>query len=149
MTLLSLDVSTNVTGWAVFKDEQLLDFGEIKLKRNDESTLDLFNRLTEIIKQYSPTQATIEDIFCMNKVTFKRLAEFRGVIILLCQYVGLPLTKNLNASTVRKRVFGNAKITKQEIAQRLSVNFGQDLVTKGFDAADAIALGLATLGKVA
>lgn len=63
--ILSLDMSTTCTGWAVFKDENLEDYGKIIPNKDKEWQLRLQETAAEIksiIIKYQPYKIIAEDV---------------------------------------------------------------------------------------
>lgn len=146
MRLLSIDCSSAVTGWSIFEEQRLVAFGEIDLKKSKDKILDLYNAIREVIIRHRPTKGIIESTFLgPNVKTLKTLEQHRGVCILVMAQYQLEYHE-LGAAQVRKAVFGNGKIKKDEVAHLLSQHFNENLFTTGYDTSDSIALGCAYLG---
>lgn len=103
--LLALDQSSRITGWAVFKDGKLSDYGKFNYEAYpiEERLYKIRNKVAELIQQYEITEVILEDIQMQNNVvnnvqTFKVLAEVFGVISELCVERKVPQTAAL-AST--------------------------------------------------
>jgi crossover junction endodeoxyribonuclease RuvC len=152
MRVLALDISSACCGWSILDSGapgtgDLVAAGEVVLKKSDNTTLDLFNAVGNIIREYRPTDAVLEDTFLgPNVKTLKVLNQYHGVCILACVSAGLKKPDYLGAAQVRKAVFGSGKMEKADICKRLSHHFSRDLTTKGFDLADALALACAHVG---
>lgn len=83
MKTLSLDQSTNITGWSIFKDGKLKGCGYYLAqgKHSIEKINDTENFLIDMIKTHNPDMIIIEDIQYQNNIhTFKVLAELLGVL---------------------------------------------------------------------
>lgn len=101
MKILALDQSSRVTGWSVFTDGGLLEYGKF-----DASTVgtDFGKRLTYIqqkisslIKQHNIEHVVFEEIQLQNTVgnnvvTFKTLAYVQAAIIILLHELNIPYT---------------------------------------------------------
>lgn len=99
MKLLALDQSSRVTGWSVFADGALVEYGKF-----DASTVgtDFGSRLTYIqkkvsalIEQYKIDYVVFEEIQLQNTVgnnvqTFKALAYVQASIIILLHNLNIP-----------------------------------------------------------
>lgn len=145
--ILALDTSSKVTGWSVVDSDgeelSLILFGELKMPKGHEAYVFLFNEISALIDIFKPAKVVIEDTYLSNTKTLKVLERIRGVAILACVNAGVKHIEQLNASTVRKRVFGDGKITKEDACTKLSDYFKKYLATKGYDQSDSIALAVA------
>ena len=140
---LAIDASSVNTGWSILEDNDLIVFGEIRLNPKRDKHLQLFNALLGIIQEHKPASAVLEATFMRNVLTLKTLERMRGVAILACTFSGITDIQEFNASSVRKRVFGNGALKKEEVCKLLSAHFKTELKTKGYDASDSVALGCA------
>lgn len=78
---MGIDGSTSSTGWAIFKNKELIDYGIIKPKGGDWRSR-LFNEgvyIDEIIKKYSPEKIYMEDVPLDSKGGLKTLVVLGGV----------------------------------------------------------------------
>ena len=50
MKVLGIDNSTNVNGFAVIEDGELIDYGVIELKKDCPSDFDYMQRISELVK---------------------------------------------------------------------------------------------------
>jgi Holliday junction resolvasome RuvABC endonuclease subunit len=83
MIVLSLDISTNSTGWAVYDTIQntFLDLGSFDYKRIDPYA-SLSRDLESIVRQFNVDEIVAEDCFCgPNVETFKVLSRMQGVLM--------------------------------------------------------------------
>lgn len=62
--IMGLDASTTSTGWAILKENELIDYGCIKPKGNDwrERLVNEGPELTEIIEKYKPYKIYMENV---------------------------------------------------------------------------------------
>lgn len=84
MIILSLDISSVSTGYAVFRKGRLLKSkcGKITIDKKLSLGLRLNRfeeRFCELLGQVDPDIVIIEDIYLKNAITFKVLAYFHGV----------------------------------------------------------------------
>lgn len=86
--VLALDQSTTATGWALFENSELEDYGSYKPSGNREVRIEktrywLKEKLEEIVKQENiELHLVLEDIQMQGNVeTFKSLAHLQGVLI--------------------------------------------------------------------
>ena len=99
MKILALDQSTRVTGWAVFADDTLQEYGKFDA---ENAGADIGKRLTYIrekvkalIDKYGIQKILIEEIQLQNTVgnnvvTYKKLAYVQAVLIQMLDELKLP-----------------------------------------------------------
>lgn len=99
MKILALDQSTRVTGWAVFADDALQEYGKFDA---ENAGADIGKRLTYIrekvralIDKYDIQKILIEEIQLQNTVgnnvvTYKKLAYVQAVLIQMFDELKLP-----------------------------------------------------------
>ena len=99
MKILALDQSTRVTGWAVFADGSLQEYGKFDA---ENAGADIGKRLTYIrekvralIDKYDIQKILIEEIQLQNTVgnnvvTYKKLAYVQAVLIQMFDELKLP-----------------------------------------------------------
>lgn len=99
MKILALDQSTRVTGWAVFADDALQEYGKFDA---ENAGADIGKRLTYIrekvkalIDKYNIQKILIEEIQLQNTVgnnvvTYKKLAYVQAIIIQLLDEINIP-----------------------------------------------------------
>lgn len=84
MRIIAFDQATNITGWCIFDNKKLLNYGIIdtsKFKSVDEKISKQKKEIQKLIKKYKPELFAIEDIqYQQNQYTYKILAELLGVI---------------------------------------------------------------------
>ena len=94
-TILALDQSTRVSGWAIFTDNKLVDFGHWTEDSKDlgKRIYNIINYTRELINKYNPDIIFIENIQ-MEKTkigvdTFQKLAWVQGALISLFEQLGI------------------------------------------------------------
>lgn len=87
MTVCGIDASTSCTGWSIFIDGQLIEYGAIKPKGDDwrDRIMALTMDVTHVFKQYHPSILYIEDIpLKKGSLTIEKLGAVQGAILALC-----------------------------------------------------------------
>lgn len=148
-TLLSFDQASKTTGWAVFKDGKLQDYGKFTLEdENIGVRLMKFRiKVEELIDTYSPDEVVFEDIQEQNNIlTFKVLAQVQGVMMELLNFLKIPYTIIL-ASTWKSTlgIKGKTRPEQKRNAQQYVLNHYEVKATQ--DESDAICIGTAHLKK--
>ena len=99
MRILALDQASRISGWAIFEDDNLLEYGKIDLNNIADIGTRLHclrDMIQEFIKEYNINKVILEDIYMdgqrVNNVqTFKILAEVFGVLYELCVELNIPV----------------------------------------------------------
>lgn len=99
MKILALDQSSRVSGWAVFDDGELIEYGKIDLSKESqigERLHKLRQLIFNMIKELNIDKVILEDIYMdgqkINNIqTFKVLAEVFGVLFELCIDLNIPV----------------------------------------------------------
>lgn len=153
-TMLALDQSSQTSGWAIFKDGELFNYGKFTVSdQNIGIRLHLIKtKIEELIDDYDVDELIYEDIYLdgqrVNNVqTFKVLAEVFGVVSELAVSRQLPHQAVLAGTW--KSILGIKGKTRAE-QKRNAQAFVESRIGKKptQDEADAICIGLAyTLGS--
>lgn len=131
MKIIGVDPSTIRVGWAVLVAESgdiwRVGSGVFALKGGSREArlFDLMNRLREVVQDYEPVQAAIEEGYvggAFGKINFKAnlaLAEARGVAkaVLWPQVSGIL---GLAPSSIKKMVTGKGNAQKQTVGRAVS-----------------------------
>lgn len=83
MRILAFDQASRTSGYAVFDDDKLVDYGKFTFEDVDFGMrlLRIRERVDKLIEKYQPNKVYFEDIQLQDNVeTFKKLAEVFGVI---------------------------------------------------------------------
>lgn len=95
--LLALDQSSQTSGYSVFTDGKLTDYGKFTFSDSDVGArlTKIRNKVIQLLDQYNITNVAFEDIQLQanrgnNVVTFKTLAEVYGVIHQLLDEKQIP-----------------------------------------------------------
>lgn len=137
--VLSLDMAVHcgyynpIIGWGT------LDTTETH-RNNHQQHKQFHDQLVEWITQNDIKQVVAEDftVFASgNIVSIKKLCEYRGVLLYVCDELNLPEPVFINCAEAKRWLTGNGKADKQQMISMVRRRFGID--TKGDDnAADAI-----------
>lgn len=154
--ILALDQATQISGWAIFDNEELLKFGKL----NIDSGLDKVERISAVrswlmsmIDTVNPDLIVMEDIqlqdlsgkqgssYEIGVNTFKALAELLGTLSVTCFENNVPY-KIVHSATWRGKtgVRGRTRTDKKRSAQLLVKKLYDVSVSE--DEADAICIGI-------
>lgn len=150
MIIMGLDISTQATGWSVFNDNQLMDYGVILA-----SSTNVYNRiekitaeLEELVKKYSPNYILAEEplpVFSGHNInTYRMLTFCHGSICLMLNRYRLDM--HLSTSSAWRKKVGiktgrnvtRTELKKQSIAKAKEL-FNID--TKSDDLAEGVLIG--------
>lgn len=146
--VLALDQSSKVTGYAVFEDGALRDYGHFTCSDNDIAIrlMHIRQQVEQLIDKYNITEMVIEDIQLQegvgnNVATFKLLAEVFGVI------TELSAEKDISTAAVLAVKWKNGlkfktrhrEEQKREAQQTVELLFNKKATQ---DEADAVCIGI-------
>ena len=90
MIYLSLDQAARVTGWAVFDNKTLKEYGTFSIKSSlpmEQRLAQFWQELNELKNKFEPNYIFFEDIQNQhNNETYKKLAYIQAAIILWCYF---------------------------------------------------------------
>lgn len=144
--LLALDQASLTSGFAVFKDDQLFDYGKFTFSDTDlaERLVKIRNKVIELIDFYEITEVAFEDIQMQGNVnnvqTFKVLAEVYGVILELLQELEMKYV--IVPSSTWKSTLGIRGKARQEQKKNAQLYVLEKYGVKAIqDVCDAICIG--------
>jgi len=100
-----------------------------------------------IIKKYQPALVSIEEIFFVQSTTTAlKVAEVRGVLMLLAAEAHVPIIQ-VKPMEVKMALTGYGKADKRQMQNMVKTVFGLSSIPKPDDAADALAIAWAAIGR--
>lgn len=147
MRILGIDPGLRTLGWGVIDAEGTrlshVANGHCHSDGDDlgERLLSLHNQITEIIAEFTPGQAAIEQTF-VNKdgAGTLKLGQARGVALLTLAKAGLPVGEYA-PNRVKKTVVGVGHAEKEQVMHMVKLQL-PGCAPKGADAADALAIAI-------
>ena len=147
--ILGVDPGTNFLGYAVIEVKKnkisLLTIGVVSMKHLASHQLKLkkiFERLQEIIRNYSPDEMSIEAPFYGKNVqSMLKLGRAQGVAIAAGITVGVHITEYA-PKKIKQSITGNGNASKKQVAAMLVNILDQKLDTKYLDSTDALAAAI-------
>jgi crossover junction endodeoxyribonuclease RuvC len=147
--ILGIDPGSQKTGWGVVdfdgSTRQLLhvDNGVIRLEKGElpKRVTELSRRLHQVLEEYRPEEAAIEDIF-VNKGPRSAitLGQARGAALATVGLCGINAS-SYATTQVKSRVTGRGRASKEQVAEAVRILLG--LKEQPFeDAADALAVSI-------
>lgn len=144
--ILALDQSSRITGYAIFKDGELIDSGTFVTSDDfiPNRLVQIRNKINEIINTYNIDKILLEDIQMQNQVnnvaTYKILAEVLGVLEELCA------ERNISHEIIHSQTWksgllikGRDRSAQKKNAQNYVINTYNKKVSQ--DESDAICIG--------
>ena len=152
MRILGIDPGLATTGWAVVdfdKDNKPcpVDYGAITTMKGlsvSERLVEIHRDINELIKKFKPEYAGVETLlFCNNAKTAIAVGEARGVVLLALENNHIPI-KEFTPLQVKSSITGYGKADKKQVQENVRVLCNLESIPKPDDAADAIAIAIAT-----
>lgn len=150
MRIIGIDPGTGRTGYGIIDitDGELLPvvYGVISTKPKTPMARRLqiiYEDVTELIEEYQPDEAGIEELFFGRNVTTAiTVGQARGVILLALQNAGLPIGE-YQPARIKEAVsgYGNADKKQMQMMVRNLLNLKE--TPKPDDAADGLAVAIA------
>lgn len=114
-----------------------------KKSTQDKRLAKIFEEVVVLIKKHKPKYLAIETLFfSVNKKTAIKVAEARGIIMLLAGLYKLELVE-LSPQEVKVSMTGSGGADKKQLQKMVSITLGVNTKDKLDDEIDAIALGFA------
>ena len=114
-----------------FKDEPM----PVRLKH-------LYSRLMEVIAEYEPEEASIEQLYFQNNAkTAIFVGEARGVAVLACANSGLSIYE-YTPMEIKTSVSGYGKADKRQVQEMVKTILGFEEIIKPDDTSDALAAAI-------
>lgn len=152
MRILGIDPGLATTGWAIVDFDSKgnpcpVDYGAILTPKGltvSARLEEIYVDLKSLIKKFKPELAGVETlIFCNNLKTAISVGEARGVVLLALQEGNLPI-KEFTPLQVKSAVTGYGKATKRQVQENIKMLCNLEEIPKPDDAADAIAVAIAS-----
>jgi len=151
MIIVGVDPGTSRTGFAIVKytrgEAKIIDFGCWELSEFDNLTrLDkIFRNLDRLLKDQKPDLLGIEELFFFkNAKTVMKISEARGIILLAAKRNKVKIIE-LTPLQIKQYMTGYGRAEKKQIQQLVKSYFNLDKIPKPDDAADALAICIASI----
>jgi crossover junction endodeoxyribonuclease RuvC len=157
MRVLGIDCGGQYTGYGVV--EQLPDggllyvaCGAIRLETRDPLAVRLlrvYEQLRQIIEQFAPEIAAIEDVFyAVNAKSALKLGQVRGVAMMTAAQCGLPVV-GYAPLAIKSAVVGYGRAEKRQVQEMVTRLLCLSAAPEPADAADALAIAICHLHTAA
>ncbi len=145
--IIGIDPGSRCTGygiiWTSGSQQGLITHGFIACKQKElnQRLYHIYQNLSQIIAQYQPDEAAIEQVFtCINHQSALKLGQARGAALTVTAKYALP-TAEYSARQVKKSVVGYGAANKTQI-QHMIRSLLKLTENPQADAADALAIAL-------
>ncbi|BAP54810.1 crossover junction endodeoxyribonuclease RuvC [Thioploca ingrica] len=147
MRILGIDPGSRRTGFGVIEVQQqrliYLSSGGINLRSTalPSRLQEIYTGITQIIEQYQPTIAAIEQVFIHRNVAAAlKLGQARGVAIVAAVQAGLDLYEYA-PTQIKQAVVGHGHAEKVQVQHMVKVLLSLSAIPSA-DAADALAIAI-------
>lgn len=149
MRIIGIDPGTGILGFGVIDSvrgkAKLVTAGVITTPAHtplDERLEEIFDGLTEIIKETTPEVMSIEKLFfAQNVTTAMSVSHARGVAMLTGRRAKLPIAE-YTPLQIKQTITGYGKADKKQMQEMVRLQLGLKEVPKPDDAADALAAAI-------
>ncbi len=152
--IIGIDPGSRITGYGVIESNgnqhRYISCGCIKAKGKDVAVrlLSIFDGVCEVIQQFQPEQAAIEQVFVhINPNSALKLGQARGVAIVASAKYAITIAEYM-PKEIKKAIVGYGGAEKQQVAMMVC-SLLKIATVKQYDATDALAVALchATIQK--
>lgn len=149
MRIIGIDPGTGILGFGVVdvvaNKMKLVTAGVITTPAHtavDERLEEIFDGLTQIIKETNPQVMSIEKIFFSRNVTTAiSVAQARGVAMLTGRKAALEIAE-YTPLQIKQTITGYGKADKKQVQEMVRIQLGLSEVPKPDDCADALAAAM-------
>ncbi|WP_424964084.1 crossover junction endodeoxyribonuclease RuvC [Ekhidna sp.] len=147
--ILGIDPGTNVMGYGLIhcKGEKMsvIQFGVIhlsKYKNHEIKLKKIFERVTELLKEYLPDEVALEaPFFGKNVQSMLKLGRAQGVAMAAALNRDMPIHEYA-PKKVKQSVTGNGNASKEQVANMIQTLLKFEDAPKLMDATDALAVAI-------
>ncbi len=119
----------------------------LSTRKHQGRLLEINNDAESLIKAHKPDLIAIEELFFAKSVTTAlKVAEVRGVLLYLAAKHGIEVAE-VKPVEVKMALTGYGKADKRQMQEMVKAVFGLSKIPKPDDAADALAIAWAAIGK--
>jgi hypothetical protein len=115
--VLGLDIATH-TGYFSLAEHGTWNFTESMRRNNNKQHAAFRNTLMDFIQKHGIKQIVAEDVNVNSHFTdTRKLSEFRGILLEICDTLDLPEPVFINTSTVKKFATGDGRADKKKMME--------------------------------
>jgi crossover junction endodeoxyribonuclease RuvC len=147
--ILGIDPGSVIMGYALIKTQnqkiEILEMGVLKLGKLDDTAERLkkiYNRVSELTKNYNPTSCALEaPFFGKNVQSMLKLGRAQGVAMAAAMQANIPVVE-YSPKKVKQSVTGNGNASKDQVWRTVQQILKFKEQPKYLDATDALAVAL-------
>lgn len=147
--ILGIDPGTSIMGYGILQENGsklvVLQYGVIHLSKLDDHYLRLkkiFDRICQLIDEYSPDEVALEAPFYGKNVqSMLKLGRAQGVAMAAALSRQIPITEYA-PKKIKQSVTGNGNASKEQVASMLVAQLHLKEVPDILDATDALSVAL-------
>ncbi|HNW23162.1 MAG TPA: crossover junction endodeoxyribonuclease RuvC [Candidatus Dojkabacteria bacterium] len=156
MRILGIDPGIAITGWSIVDFDKEgkgtpVDYGAITTPKGvlvGERLSELYNDITQIVKEFKPEFCGLEALFFYNNAkTAIVVGEARGVVLLVLEQNSIPVYE-ITPLQVKSSISGYGKATKLQVQENVKMIFSLSEIPKPDDVADALAISIACFDRL-
>ena len=148
--VIGIDPGSQRMGWGVIREKsgvlELVACGIIRPRAEafSERLGCIFKELQTVLRQYSPQEAAIENVFTQkNALSALKLGQARGIAVGACAALDIPVI-DYEPTLIKKSLTGNGRAEKSQVSFMVGRLLGVK-ETWGEDAGDALAAAICHL----
>ena len=123
--ILALDIATHC-GYFSVHESGTWNFTEGKRRNGNKQHLALKDTLTAFIREHGIQRIVAEDVSVNNQFfDMRKLAEFRGVLLCVCDELDMPEPEFVNPKVLKKFATGNGNASKDDMKQAYTARFNR------------------------
>jgi crossover junction endodeoxyribonuclease RuvC len=108
----------------------------------------IYDEITDLLKTQKPGYAAIEKLFFTKNITSAMgVAEVRGVILLACAEMSLPVSE-YTPNQVKQAVTGSGRADKKQVQEMIKRLLRLDEIPTPDDAADGLSIALCHINRM-
>ena len=126
--ILGLDIAT-MCGYYSTHESGAWNFYESKARNDNKQHKAFRDTLIGFIRKYGIRQVVAEDVNVNNHfVDMRKLSEFRGILLEVCDELNLPEPVFLNVMSIKKYATGNGRATKLDMIRACVERYNLSLI---------------------
>lgn len=150
MLILGIDPGTAIVGYGLVNEHrdgelEAVEYGVIRTSAKSpmpERLEIIYDGLCDIVQQYKPDRAAVEELFFAKNVTTAiTVAQARGVILLALEKSHLPINE-YKPNQVKQSITGYGAADKAQMQEMTRILLNLPGIPRPDDAADALAIAI-------
>lgn len=146
-SVIGFDPGIAITGYGILQGERILEYGVLRTAAGlptADRLCSLYDQVQAVLQRYTISQAGCEQLFfARNVTTALTVGEARGIIILALTQHHIPVME-LTPLQIKQAISGYGRASKEQMQYMVKTILHLDHSPQPDDAADALAIALAT-----